>query len=72
MLLYIGRFNPFHKGHLEALKYIFSKDSIESLIIAVGSAQESYTLTNPLTGGERIEIIMNVLSQLMETNSKEI
>lgn len=57
--LYIGRFQPFHKGHLHCLKYI-SKRS-RRLIILVGSAQESHTFDNPLSLSERKELIKRVL-----------
>mgnify|MGYP001087848770 CR=1 FL=1 len=50
--LYIGRFQPFHLGHLEAIKHILKK--VDSVIIAIGSAQYSHTLENPFTAGERM------------------
>lgn len=53
--VFIGRFQPFHIGHLDAVKQILQECS--ELIIAVGSAQYSYTLENPFTAGERIEMI---------------
>ena len=53
--LYVGRFQPFHLGHLEAVKYILNK--VDELVIIVGSAQESHTLENPFTAGERITMI---------------
>ncbi len=49
--LVIGRFQPFHKGHMEVVKYIISK--YEAVIIGIGSAQYSHTLDNPFTAGER-------------------
>jgi len=57
--LYVGRFQPFHIGHLEAIKYILKK--VKELIIAIGSAQYSHTLENPFTSGERIIMIKNAL-----------
>lgn len=53
--VFIGRFQPFHLGHLDAVKQIIQENS--ELIIVVGSAQYSYTLENPFTAGERIEMI---------------
>jgi len=53
--LYIGRFQPFHMGHIEAIKYALKKT--DELIIAIGSAQYSYSLDNPFTTGERITMI---------------
>jgi len=57
--LYIGRFQPFHKGHLEALKWILQRE--DEVIIGIGSAQFSHTLDNPFTVGERIEMIRRTL-----------
>lgn len=57
--LFIGRFQPFHKGHLVATKQIL--EECDSLIIGVGSAQEERTQTNPLSGGERITMIKRVV-----------
>jgi len=57
--LFIGRFQPFHNGHLEAVKQIM--EECDSLIIGVGSAQEARTEVNPFSGGERITMIERVL-----------
>jgi len=50
--LYVGRFQPFHLGHLEAIKHVLKK--VDTVIIAIGSAQFSHTLENPFTAGERM------------------
>jgi len=50
--LFIGRFQPFHLGHVEVLK----KFDFEYVIV-IGSAYESYTKENPFTAGERYEMI---------------
>lgn len=57
--LYVGRFQPFHLGHLEAVKHIL--DRVDNLVIVVGSAQHSHTLENPFTAGERITMIHRAL-----------
>ncbi|RLI17463.1 nicotinamide-nucleotide adenylyltransferase [Candidatus Bathyarchaeota archaeon] len=57
--LFIGRFQPFHKGHLYAVKRIL--EEVDELIIVVGSAQMSHELDNPFTAGERIEMIRRAL-----------
>ena len=54
-----GRFQPPHLGHLELIKQAL-KTANEALIV-VGSAQESYTINNPLTAGERIEALILML-----------
>ncbi|EZQ03059.1 nicotinamide-nucleotide adenylyltransferase [Candidatus Acidianus copahuensis] len=53
--VYPGRFQPFHLGHLSVIKWALER--VDELIILVGSAQESHTLNNPFTAGERIEMI---------------
>ncbi len=57
--LVIGRFQPFHNGHLEALRKIIRENG--ALLLVIGSAQESRTEKNPFTVGERIEMISNCL-----------
>ena len=59
--LFIGRFQPFHNGHLEATKYILEK--VDDLILVVGSAQHSHSLDNPFTAGERISMIRLALKE---------
>lgn len=63
--LYIGRFNPIHLGHMEAIQYIFkSEKDLDQLIIGIGTAQESYTIKNPFNASERFEFILNALKEL--------
>ncbi|MBS7610876.1 nicotinamide-nucleotide adenylyltransferase [Candidatus Bathyarchaeota archaeon] len=57
--LYIGRFQPFHLGHLEAVKWILER--VDEVIIGIGSSQYSHSLKNPFTAGERITMIINAL-----------
>lgn len=59
--LYVGRFQPFHLGHLEAVKYILRNS--RELIIVVGSAQHSHTLENPFTAGERAMMVRLALDE---------
>ncbi|MBS7658768.1 MAG: nicotinamide-nucleotide adenylyltransferase [Candidatus Bathyarchaeia archaeon] len=59
--VFIGRFQPFHLGHLEAVKYALTK--VNQLIIVIGSAQYSHTLTNPFTAGERLVMIKLALKE---------
>ena len=62
--VFIGRFQPFHYGHLEIVKR--SLDKAEKLIIVLGSHDSARTTRNPFTTEERIvEISHSVsLSQL--------
>jgi nicotinamide-nucleotide adenylyltransferase len=62
--LFIGRFQPFHNGHLHALQGILNDG--HEVIMALGSTQESHTLMNPLTVKERKEIIKSVWPEVGE------
>ncbi len=57
--LFIGRFQPFHKGHLAIIEEM--KKDCEEIIIGIGSAQKERETDNPLSGGERIDMIKKVL-----------
>ncbi|GBC70783.1 Bifunctional NMN adenylyltransferase/Nudix hydrolase [Candidatus Calditenuaceae archaeon HR02] len=57
----IGRFQPFHLGHLSAVKEILSE--FDEAIIVIGSSQFSHTFDNPFTAGERIEMIRLALAE---------
>jgi nicotinamide-nucleotide adenylyltransferase len=57
--LIIGRFQPFHNGHLKLALQVLNE--CEELIIAVGSSQFNFTFSNPFTAGERIYYIHNSL-----------
>ncbi len=57
--LFIGRFQPFHYGHLSAVKFALTE--VKHLYILVGSSQKSHERNNPFTAGERIVMIRNAL-----------
>ena len=57
--LLIGRFQPFHRGHLKLIHYFLNKEY--KIIIGIGSAEKSYTDSNPFTGGERYLMISQSL-----------
>lgn len=59
--LYVGRFQPFHKGHLEAIKEVLNE--IQELVIVIGSAQYSHNIHNPFTAGERLVMIRSALQE---------
>jgi nicotinamide-nucleotide adenylyltransferase len=59
--LFVGRFQPFHFGHLHAIKLIL--EEVDEVVIVVGSAQMSHELDNPFTAGERIEMIQAALTR---------
>jgi len=61
--LLIGRFQPFHKGHLEAVNFGLSK--VENLWIGIGSSNKSNEKRNPFTADERKEMILSSLDSKM-------
>ncbi len=57
--LFIGRFQPFHRGHIADVKMIIEKG--EFCIIAIAAANKNGTVENPLTAQEREKIILATL-----------
>lgn len=57
--LFIGRFQPFHKGHLSVVKDIYNQHN--QILIGIGSAEENFLPENPFTAGERYEMIRAAL-----------
>lgn len=57
--LYVGRFQPFHLGHLDAIKYALKE--VEELVVVIGSAQYSHNANNPFTAGERLVMVRQAL-----------
>jgi nicotinamide-nucleotide adenylyltransferase len=68
--LFIGRFQPFHKGHLATVKFALGR--VDQLIIVVGSAQRSHEPRNPFTAGERIRMIKESLDADREADVRRI
>ncbi len=58
--LFIGRFQPFHKGHLHAIRWIAARS--KKIIVAVGSSQLSHQSQNPFTANERLQMLKIALS----------
>ncbi len=59
--LYVGRFQPFHLGHLESIKTVLKE--VDEAVIAIGSAQYSHNVNNPFTAGERLVMIRRALKE---------
>jgi len=59
--LFVGRFQPFHLGHLGAIKDILKE--VDELVIVIGSAQYSHNLNNPFTAGERLIMVRKALEE---------
>jgi nicotinamide-nucleotide adenylyltransferase len=68
--LFVGRFQPFHLGHLATVKFALSR--LEELIILIGSAQTSHEIRNPFTAGERIQMIKDSLVADSSVDMKKI
>ena len=66
--LFIGRFQPFHNGHLAVARNIL-KD-FDEVIIGIGSSQEKNTLKNPFSFAERKNMISNTLKKNKIKNFK--
>ena len=60
--LILGRFQPFHLGHLRLIKAV--KDDNLEPIICIGSAQEGRTKDNPFTTEERRIMVEDVVNRL--------
>jgi len=54
--LFIGRFQPFHKGHLDDV--MKASQSSDQVIVAIGSSQQQKTIDNPFSYDERKEMIL--------------
>ena len=66
--LYVGRFQPFHLGHLGAVKTILKE--VDELVIVIGSPQYSHNLNNPFTAGERLVMIRSALAEAKVSPAK--
>jgi nicotinamide-nucleotide adenylyltransferase len=59
--LYVGRFQPFHLGHLSAIREVLKE--VDELVVVIGSAQYSHNQTNPFTAGERLVMVREALEE---------
>ena len=66
--LYVGRFQPFHLGHLDAIKFVLKE--VDELVIVIGSAQYSHNIHNPFTAGERLVMVRGALLEAGVDSSK--
>ena len=62
--LLIGRFQPFHLGHLEALRFALSK--VENLWVGLGSSNKPAQKNNPFSAEERQEMILTSIDDSMK------
>ena len=66
--LMMGRFQPFHLGHLDLVKQILSE--CDEVVIAITSSQFNYLEKDPFTASERIEMIHQALKEATVDLSK--
>lgn len=62
--LLIGRFQPFHLGHLDALHFALSK--VDKLWIGLGSSNKPLQKDNPFSAEERKEMILSSIDDSMK------
>jgi nicotinamide-nucleotide adenylyltransferase len=62
--LLIGRFQPFHLGHLDALRFALSK--VDKLWIGLGSSNKPLEKNNPFSAEERKEMILSSIDESMK------
>lgn len=60
-LVFMGRFQPFHRGHLEIVKK--AMEVSRNLVMVLGSHNQSRSIRNPFNTEERIKIIRSALSE---------
>lgn len=60
LAVFLGRFQPFHNGHLAVVKQALSQS--QNLMIGIGSANEPRTIRNPFTSAERELMIRQCLT----------
>lgn len=68
--LFIGRFQPFHNGHLQIIQDAYKAYS--EVIIGIGSSQYGHTLENPFTAEERILMIEKSLGTIGVKNYRTV
>jgi len=62
--LLIGRFQPFHLGHLEALQFALSK--VDNLWVGLGSSNLPAQKNNPFSADQRKEMILSSINDSMK------
>ncbi len=65
LMIYIGRFNPFHNGHAEIISRALCRS--KKLLILIGSSGLSRSIKNPFTFLERKQMI----EEWLETNHSD-
>ena len=66
--VYIGRFEPPHHAHLQVM--LEALQSVQKLIIVIGSARAARNTKNPFTADERQHLITTMLQQAGVSRSR--
>ncbi len=61
-LVFIGRFQPFHQGHLAVIKTALSQST--QVILLIGSAEQPRSTRNVFSFDERAEMILSAFDQI--------
>jgi len=59
---FIGRFQPFHRGHLSVIEDLLPK--FDQVLVVIGSSDKFRTIENPFTVGERHAMVKATLDDL--------
>lgn len=62
LIIYIGRFQPYHIGHLKTIEYAGTLS--DHVLVLIGSANGPRTIRNPWTYAERVGSISDAVNQL--------
>ena len=60
-IVYIGKFQPFHKGHKQVIKEL--SEEYDEVVIVIGGAEKSFDTKYVFTAGERVEMIQQTVGQ---------
>lgn len=69
LVVYIGRFQPFHNAHLEILKQ--ASEYSDNILVIIGSAEQPRTYKNPFSEEERSLMILQSSNQIIANISVE-
>ena len=62
--LLVGRFQPFHLGHLEALQFALTK--VDKLWLGLGSSNQPIQKNNPFSADQRKKMILSSIPDYMK------
>jgi len=61
-VVFVGRFQPFHRGHLSVIESLLS--DFDQVLVVIGSSDKFRTPENPFTVGERHAMVKATLDDL--------